>query len=406
MVCDVAKLLIHTHHEQGAGHTVEGYAQGTGMPGVVLVTPNVHALAKPCTKWFTVVNVTKELPSSLQKAFEHSMHGRRGPVLVAIPNDISSAVLSRTAYAQALESYTSKTQDISDINATEDTVSEQTKQMIRWSGQLISFVIGPALVSKLSEKAHMPVATTLLGLGSFDEDKSELVHMMGARLDARVLGDPAKFAPKTRATEQDNCGRISQFDLEPGNVRVVKSLVGNDDPTPHQIVIELDRQLRQPPMKAIISTGVGQHQMGTARSFHWRTPRAFLTSGSMGTIGFGLPAAIGAQLGCPDSLVIDLDGDGSFNMTMEELLTASQRKVPVKTHYTGRPACVRPQNADFVLLAESMGSLGCRCGSVQGPEDGIQWLLEAAELAVLDVELGSEPHMLPIVRVGLLWIPL
>ncbi|GFG18466.1 acetolactate synthase [Aspergillus udagawae] len=535
--------FILTHHEQGAGHMAEGYAQATRKPGVVLVTSgpgtsnlatpmlnalldgnpmvvicgqvattaqgtnafqeiDVQAFAKPCTKWLTIVNSIEELPSSLEYAFEQAMCGRQGPVLVAIPKDVGSAIFSRKAYEKLLE-FTPQYHDIIGTHTTENLVSDETTRIIRWSAQLIGraerpLIIaghgvlssrdGPALLAQLSAKAHLPVATTLLGLGSFDESRPEAVHMigtygavyanytvqnadlilaLGARLDERAVADPASFAPKARAAEGSNSGGIFQFDIEPRNVNKVIKVTGavygdltdtlplliseirkqthrvswlrqiqtwkknNPFPQlrneqhgdnkmrvlPHQIVSELNRQIRMLPTKAIITTGVGQHQMWAARCYRWRYPRTFITSGSMGTMGFGLPAAIGAQLGRPDSLVVDLDGDGSFNMTMEELLTASQHGIPVKvvifdnheqrmitqfqqTYYNGRCAHAYPQNADFVLLAKSMGCLGRRCKSPEDLKDGIRWLLEVAGPAVLDVELYSEPPMLPIVRIG------
>ncbi|KAB8229647.1 thiamine pyrophosphate enzyme, N-terminal TPP binding domain-containing protein [Aspergillus alliaceus] len=535
--------FILTHHEQGAGHMAEGYAQATRKPGVVLVTSgpgtsnlatpmlnalldgnpmvvicgqvpttaqgtnafqeiDVKAFAKPCTKWLTVVNSIEELPLSLEYAFKQAMCGRQGPVLVAVPKDVSSAIFSRKAYEKAL-GLAPQYPGILGTHTIEDLVSAETIQSIRWSAQLIdraeqpviiaghgvlSSHDGPALLAQLSAKAHLPVATTLLGLGSFDESRPEAVHMigtygavyanytvqnadlilvLGARLDERAVADPASFTPKARAAEESNCGGIIQFNIEPRNVNKVVKVTGavygdltdilpfliseirqqgprnlwlkqiqtwkenNPFPLlvnehadnhqtrilPHDIVNELNRQIRMLPTKAIITTGVGQHQMWAARCYQWRYPRTFITSGSMGTMGFGLPAAIGAQLGCPGLLVVDLDGDCSFNMTMEELLTASQHGIPVKilifdnheqrmitqfqqTYYNGRCAHAYPQNADFALLAKSMGCLGRRCKYPEDLKDSIQWLLEAVGPAVLDVELESEPPMLPIVRIG------
>ncbi|KAB8228403.1 thiamine pyrophosphate-binding protein [Aspergillus alliaceus] len=410
---------------------------------------DIQAFAKPCTKWLTIVNLIEELPLSLDYAFEQAMCGQQGPVLVAISKDISSAIFSRKVYKKVLD-FIPQYHDIISTHTTENLVSDKTTQIICWSAQLIGRVEQPviiaghgilssrdrlALLAQLSVKAHIPIGTTLLGSGRI----YRAVYINYTVLDEHAVADPASFALKARAAERiikatgavygdltDTLPLlISEIRQQTNRVSWLRQIQtwkknnpfpqlmnkqhGDDNKMrilPHQIVSELNRQIRMLPTKAIITTGVGQHQMWAARCYRWRYPRTFITSGSMGTMGFGLAAAIGAQLGRPDSLVVDLDGDGSFNMTMEELLTASQHGIPrmitqfQQTYYNDHCAHVYPQNADFILLAKSMGCLGRRCKSPEDLKDRIQWLLEAAGPAVLDVELYSEPPMLPIVRIG------
>ncbi|KAE8405641.1 thiamine diphosphate-binding protein [Aspergillus pseudonomiae] len=531
--------FILARHEQGAGHMADGYAQATGRPGVVLVTSgpgtsnlvtamldalvdgnpmvvicgqvavgvlgtgafqeiDVPALAKPCTEWFTVVQKIEDLPSSLEMAFQQAMGGRPGPVLVAIPIDVSSTIFDNAAFEKA-------SKDISRIRASANKVAQQPSHSTLLQGtiQRVANLIntaeqpviisghgvlncprGSSLLSEISESANIPVATTLLGLGSFNETKPEALHMvgthgavyanyavqnadliiaLGARLDERVVSDPESFAPKAIEAERSSRGGIIQFDIEPDNVnkvvRVTEAVIGDLSDTlpllisnlqkgnkhrawieqiqawkkqypfpprspdlmtkvlPSHIPIEIDRQAKLSSTRTIVSTGAGQHQMWAARCYRWRSPKTFITSGGLGTMGFGVPAAIGAQLGCPDSQVINIDGDGSFCMTMQELLTASQYNVKIKviifnngeqkmmtqyqqTYFNGRVAFSHLKNPDFVTLAESFGCEARRCHLLEELESSIQWLLEADGPAILDINLEGEPSLLPIVRVG------
>ena len=342
---------------------------------------------------------------------------------------------------------------------------------------------GPALLSQLSEKCNIPVTTTLLGLGCFDETREMALHMLGtygspyanyaiqsadliivlgARLDDRVVGNPAGFAPL--AQEAGRCGRggIIHFDVNPETVAMVikptdvivgdlsetlpmlLSQLGEQPPrdawlsqiqqwkrqlpfrvplsnsqervTPQQVLAELDRQTSTIKHCTTVTAGVGQHQMWAAQRFRFKSPRSMITSGSLGTMGFGLPAAIGAQIDRPGHTVIDIDGDASFCMTMEELLTASQYNLPIKVivfnnstqgmisqlqraNYGGR-VCYNSQiNPDFVQLARSMKCEGQRCESSEGLAGSIQWLLQCQGPALLEI-LMDEVEMLPIVQSG------
>ncbi|MGC4031003.1 MAG: thiamine pyrophosphate-dependent enzyme [Tepidisphaeraceae bacterium] len=237
-------------------------------------------------------------------------------------------------------------------------------------------------VRKLSEKGNIPCTTTLLGLGAFDELNPRTLHMLGmhgsvyanyavqeadcliaigARFDDRVTGNIATFAPHAK---------IIHIDIDPSSISktvdVDVPVVGDarvslqamlpliesrdrknwfntidqwkakfpfkffdDTPfaKPQYVIDEINRQTKS---EAIITTGVGQHQMWAAQFYRWRYPRQFITSGGLGTMGFGLPAAIGAQLGSPGKTVIDIDGDGSYLMTCYELATMAEYNIPVK----------------------------------------------------------------------------
>jgi acetolactate synthase-1/2/3 large subunit len=515
----------------------EGYAQATGKPGVVLMTSgpgtsnlatpmfnalldgnpmvavcgqvatsaigsrafqeiDVPALAKSCTKWFTVVQTVEDLPLSLDMAFQQAIRGGCGPALVAIPQDISSAIFDKAALERACKNLPVSEAPAIDthlqqpsLGILQDTIKRVAglvnvaEQPVIIAGQgVLKSSKGTSLLASVSEACQIPVATTLLGLGCFDETKDESLHMvgthgavyanyavqnadlilaLGARLDQRVVSDPRSFAPNARTTKEDR-GGIVYFDINPASIgKVVEAteFVNGDlsqtlpllmphlqkrtrpewlqqiqgwkkryasPPTyaesetqivPAQVLRELDRQLDLLPTKAVLSTGVGQHQMWAARCHRWQVPRTLVTSGSLGTMGFGLPASIGAKIGSPGSLVIDIDGDGSFCMTMAELLTASQYGVGIKvivfnngeqrmvsqfqqTYYQGRVAHARLHNPDFVSLAKSMGCDARRCVCPQELRGCIEWLLRAECPALLDMTLHNEPPMLPIVRSG------
>lgn len=185
---------------------------------------------------------------------------------------------------------------------------------------------------------------------------------------------------------------------------------------PRQVIAELDRQTLPTKDTTTISTGVGQHQMWAAKHYQWKHPRSLVTSGSLGAMGFGLPAAIGAQIARPKHNVIVIDGDASFCMTMEELLTAAQYEIPVKliimnnqkqgmitqlqcADYGGRVCYDQQRNPDFVELAHSMGSQGRRCVDQQDLSGHITWLLLCPGPALLEVRI-AEADMVPIVPSG------
>lgn len=265
--------------------------------------------------------------------------------------------------------------------------------------------------------------------------------MLGGRLDERVVANASGFAPRAREAEHTGRGGIIQFDIDPNIigkvVRPTYAVIGDlcetlllllahleggkkkrtmwiqqikqwkreysfqsfDPPStrdnqifPQQIVAELDCQTASSKRQTIITTGVGQHQMWTAQHYLFRSPRSFITSGGLGTMGFGLPAAIGAKLARFDDQVIDVDGDASFCMTMEEALTASQHDIPVKvvvfnnqrqamisqlqkSDYGGRECFAQQQNPDFVQPVSSMRWEGRRCEVLQELPSCMHWLL-------------------------------
>ncbi|KAJ5903973.1 acetolactate synthase [Penicillium tannophilum] len=535
--------FIHSRHEQGAGHMAEGYARASGKPGVVMVTSgpgtsnlatsllnalmdgtplvaicgqvktavqgtgafqeiDAMALARPCTKWSACVQDISDLPAVVDAAFDHAVGKRAGPVLIAIPKDIGSATFDKIALSKSAwpdrknygsseasspdphsPALSSSTVDLNEkIDRISDLINRSQRPVICAGNGVISSESGCDLLADIARKAHIPVATTLLGLGCFDEahnlsvgmmgtygclsanysiQNADVVIVLGARLDERAVGDPSGFAPQAHKSALDGKGGVMQFEIDLEIVgKVVKPtevihgdlsetlpilLLGlvqqgrekwldqiqtwkkedrlhlphhREDSValPQEVILEISRQTSLVENPTFITTGVGQHQMWAAKYYQWRYPRSLATSGSLGTMGFGLPAAIGAQIVLPDHIVIDVDGDASFCMTMEELLTASQHNTPIKViilnnekegmitqlqeaDYEGRICHDRPHNPQFVELAQSMGCQGRRCLDLFGLRESIEWLLQSEGPALLEVRI-ADTDMVPIVAGG------
>lgn len=293
--------------------------------------------------------------------------------------------------------------------------------------------------------------------------EADLIIALGARFDDRVTGSVAKFAPQAKVAASENRGGIVHFEIMPKNInKVVQATeaVEGDVATnlaillphvlpkssrpewfsqikdwktrfpfnyeretadglikPQSLIEKLSIMTQDMKDRTIITTGVGQHQMWAAQHFRWRHPRTMITSGGLGTMGYGLPAAIGAKVAQPDSLVIDIDGDASFNMTLTELSTAAQFNIGVKIiilnneeqgmvtqwqslFYEDRFAHTHQKNPDFIKLAEAMGVQARRCVAPTDVEAKLKWLLESDGPALLEVVTDKKVPVLPMVPGG------
>jgi len=289
--------------------------------------------------------------------------------------------------------------------------------------------------------------------------EADVVIAVGARFDDRVTGDPSAFAAGARAAEREGRGGIIHFDIAPEQInKAVAVTLGvegdarknlelllpmlergdrrewldrlrqwkkkhpfryKDDERechlkPQAVIEELHRQTDG---EAIITTGVGQHQMWAAQFYRFRYPRQWVTSGGLGTMGFGVPASIGAKLGRPDKPVINIDGDGSFCMTGMEMATAAQHDVAAKTiilnndfqgmvkqwqdlFYEERYSHTRMHNPDFVKLVEAMNCKGLRCTKKADLSDAIERLLAHDGPAVLECLVEKHEHVYPMMPAG------
>lgn len=293
--------------------------------------------------------------------------------------------------------------------------------------------------------------------------EADLVIALGARFDDRVTGKIDKFAPQAKAAAADGRGGIVHFEIMPKNINKVvqaNEAVEGDVATnitlllphvetrpsrpewfsqikdwkarlpfayekeapdglikPQSLIEKLSIMTQDMKDRTIITTGVGQHQMWAAQHFRWRAPRTMITSGGLGTMGFGLPAAIGAKVARPECLVIDIDGDASFNMTLTELSTAAQFNIGVKIiilnneeqgmvtqwqslFYEDRFAHTHQKNPDFIKLAEAMGVQAERCIAPGDVEAKLKWLIESDGPALLEVVTDKKVPVLPMVPAG------
>lgn len=419
----------------------EGYARASGKTGVVLVTSgpgatnvitpmqdalmdgtpmvvfcgqvpttaigsdafqeaDVIGISRACTKWNVMVKNIAELPRRINEAFEIANSGRPGPVLVDLPKDVTGAILKRaipmastsipshpSAASQAARELANAQLEAS-IKRCAELVNVAKKPVVYAGAGVLGHPDGPKLLKELSEKAQIPVTTTLQGLGGYDEldfkslhmlgmhgsayanmamQEADLVIALGARFDDRITGHVPRFAPQARKAAEEGRGGIIHFDIMPKNINKVvqatEAVEGDvtanlglmlpqiesrtvsqrqewfdqikawkerfpwayekeDGPDalikPQTVISKLSDLTAHRKDETIIATGVGQHQMWTAQHFRWRAPRTMITSGGLGTMGFGLPAAIGAKVAQPNKLVVDIDGDASFSMTLTE----------------------------------------------------------------------------------------
>ena len=354
----------------------------------------VSAIMGAVAKHVFLVTNPNKLEKTVRSAFELARTGRPGPVVIDIPKDIQNwtgkfkgeGTLSLHGYRRRLKSITENSLSESACKNFYDLLSKSERPLIYAGGGIINANASSSM-RRLAKEYGIPVTTTLMALGASDTNDPLSLHMLGmhglasanyavedcdfliaigARFDDRVAGNPSKFAPRAKFIAQFDVdsaeiGKVKQVDwhhigilnksltdiLEFGRktefkksfktwhkeiANLKKEYAMNYDKDskliqPYEIIEEINKHSKG---KAIITTGVGQHQMWAAQYFDFCEPRLWLTSGSMGTMGFGLPAAIGAQFAKPDKIVIDIDGDASIRMNIGELETATTYNQPVK----------------------------------------------------------------------------
>jgi acetolactate synthase-1/2/3 large subunit len=445
----------------------------------------VSASLGPLAKHLFLITDPSKLEATIRTAFEIARTGRPGPVVIDVPKDmqnwegtfVGSGLLSIPGYRQRMSAVNENT--LSDAECAEfyKLLQQSSRPLIYCGGGAIH---GEASASLRAFSAHfnIPVTTTLMGIGTYDTTDDLSLHMLGmhgtacanyavedcdmviaigARFDDRVAGVPEKFAPNAKC--------IAQFDIDPSEIGKVKAVdwshvgildrdlkkildygkqakiktdvsewlshVGQLKETyglnydrdsdliqPYAIIEEINRHTNG---QAIISTGVGQHQMWSAQYFDFSEPRLWLTSGSMGTMGFGLPAAIGAQFAKPDKLVIDVDGDASIRMNIGELETVTTYELPIKVivlnnfgdgmvkqwqklYYKGRLSGSDKslRRKDFVKTAEADGfEFAKRLDRVADIESMISEWLEFTGPAFLEVIIDPDAGVYPMVGPGL-----
>lgn len=500
---------VLTAHEQGASHAADGYARATGRTGVVLATSGpgatnlvtgiataymdsvpmvaftgnvattllgkdsfqeayIEGITMPITKHNYTVRQVEDLADTMRAAFRIAQSGRKGPVLVDIPKDITAASCEFTPKAPELIRTVTRYNE-EDVKKAAQMINASERPIVYFGGGVRS-AAGCQPLRDLLEKTGMPATYTLMAAGvlSYGEphnlgllgmhgcyaankaiDEADLVIAVGTRFSDRVALNPDSFAKRAK---------IIQIDIDPSelgkNVDVDLSLTGDasyilqailpyvektehklwmeqirgwqkndykpvDSDTelkPHQIIDEICNQAGP---EAVYVTDVGQHQMWAAQYLHHTKSRGFLTSGGLGTMGFGYGAAIGAQMALGrDARVVMLTGDGSFHMNLNEACTAVSYDLPIitvifnnqvlgmvrqwqTTFYEKRYSDTDPhRKTDFVKLAEGFGAKGYRAATPAEFKAAFADAMEQKGPSWIDCRIGKDEKVLPMIPGG------
>ncbi len=431
---------------------------------------DVTGITRPITKHNFLVKDVKDLARTVREAFYIASTGRPGPVVIDFPSDVQNAKIEfEWPESVFLRSYQPRFEGHpGQIKKAARMIEKASRPILYIGGGIISSNASEEL-KVFAEKNLLPVTTTFMGLGAFPGAhplclgmlgmhgtayanhaimESDLIIAIGARFDDRVTGRIDAFAPHAK---------IIHIDIDPTsiskNIRVDVPIVGDakeilrdlmgyirkkpdttawraqiekwrkqfpltykqDDVLRPQFVIEKIQELTKG--DAIIATEVGQNQMWACLFYQHTHPRTWISSGGLGTMGFGLPAAIGAQLGRPEKVVFDIAGDGSIQMNIQELATAVQNKLPVKIailnngylgmvrqwqelFYHKRYSHTPMQNPDFVKLAEAYGARGMRITKKEDVAAAIKEALATPNVVVMDFVIEPEENVFPMVPAG------
>ncbi|MCC8142300.1 MAG: biosynthetic-type acetolactate synthase large subunit [Lachnospiraceae bacterium] len=428
---------------------------------------DIAGITMPVTKHNFIINNVDDLADTIRRAFSIAQKGRPGPVLVDIPKDVTAA---KTDYdpvsIEPVERFTDQITE-EDLTKAAEMISKSKKPFIFVGGGAVSSDASEEL-AEFVKKVDAPVCDSLMGKGAFDGTKPEYTGMLGmhgtktsnygvsdcdlliaigVRFSDRVTGDAKRFAQKAK---------ILQFDADRAeinkNVLTDASVIGDikeilsrlNAVLPQQDHAEWKRDIagrkeqypltypepgltgpfvmeeiyRQTAGDAIIVTEVGQHQMWAAQYYQYKKPRTFITSGGLGTMGFGLGAAIGAQIGNPESQVINIAGDGCFRMNMNEIMTAVREQLPLiqivinnsvlgmvhqwqQLFYEHRySATVFGDNVDFVKIVEGMGASGVHVATQEEFQEALADALNARTPVLIDCMIGSDDNVWPMVAPG------
>lgn len=500
---------VLTAHEQGASHAADGYARATGKTGVVMTTSGPGAtnivtglatahidsipvvaitgnvttdqlgrdsfqevdivdIVKPITKASWLVEKVEDLADTIRKAFALAMEGRKGPVLIDVPKDVTAdrCDFERKEPAKRVSVQVKDLKSVQEAQA----LIRASKQPILYAGGGIISADAAQAFTRFAELIDAPVCCSLMGLGCIPAshplnmgnigmhggyetgmatDQCDLIIACGARFSDRVAGDREQFGHQANIIHLD----IDQKEIGK-NVKVQNYILGDMEnilcalakgleqqkhpqwieqlsrwkrekkescpqggayPRPRQVLEAINK------IKAsqdIIATDVGQHQMWVAQYSRIEQPRTLLTSGGMGTMGFGMGAAIGAQKAFPDKRVFLITGDGSFHMNLNELVTVKSYRLPIvivvmnntvlgmvrqwqKLFYENRFSQTDPKRAtDFVKLAEAFGVKGMRIQTPDEVEDVLQKAFDMREPVVVDCRISPDENVLPMIPPG------
>ena len=428
---------------------------------------DIAGVVMPITKYSMIVKDIHDLAPAIRRAFTIAQSGRPGPVLVDVTKDVTAAVTEYTYQEPTpIAPYTAEMLE-SDLDQAAKLISEAEKPFIFVGGGAITSGAAEEL-RKFAHTINSPVTDSLMGKGAFSgEDelytgmlgmhgtktsnlgvtKCDLLITVGARFSDRVTGNTAKFAQNAKIIQIDvDAAEINK------NIKVDCSIIGDVKevlkelnkkihPKNHDAwVKEVEDMKAKYPLKynqegltgpyvieelyrvtkgdAIVVTDVGQHQMWAAQYYKYKEPRTLLTSGGLGTMGYGLGAAIGAKFGRPDKVVVNIAGDGCFRMNMNEVATAARNNLPlieivINNHVLGMvrqwqtlfydhrySSTILDDKVDFVKLAESMGAVGIRVTKKEEVGPAIEKAIALNTTVVLDCQIDCDDKVFPMVPAG------
>ncbi len=430
---------------------------------------DITGITMPITKHNYLVRDIKDLPRVVKEAFHIASTGRPGPVLIDLAKDVTVQT-DKFNYPETIDlpgykpNYVGNARQVKEAL---DAIQAAERPLLYIGGGVVVSGAHAELI-KLAEALGAPITPTLMGISAIPGDhplnlgmlgmhgtaaanfavcECDLLIAIGARFDDRVTGKIDAFAPKAKVIHIDidpaEIGKNVRVDIPiVGDVRMVlENILEKLEPQKHpewlkqiaawqkEYPLTYDQDKLNPQRviqeisaitkgEAIICTEVGQHQMWTAQFYKFTQPRSLITSGGLGTMGFGFPAAIGAQVGNPDRLVIDIAGDGSFQMNIQELGTAVANQIPVKVviinnFYLGMvrqwqefffkkrySGTVLDQNPDFVKIAEAYGAKGFRITEISQLRNTLEKALATPGPVVVDCQVEREENVLPMVPAG------
>jgi len=511
---EIRHILVR--HEQCAAHAADGYARASGRPGVCMATSgpgatnlvtgianafmdsspivaitgqvpktmigkdafqeaDILGITTPITKYNFQVRKASDIPRTVRTAFHIASMGRPGPVLIDVPKDVQTETdemefsdeIEIRGYKPNLDPHPIQLKKAAEL------LAQAERPVILAGGGITISNASPDLLA-LAELLSAPVATSLMGKGSFPENhplslgmigmhgtqpanklilEADVILVVGLRFSDRTTGRLDQFCPDGTLIHVDidsaEIGKNAKVDVPIvadakrslvairqafvqqlakkersswlNRLQEIKEQFKNNMNSsqgclkPPKLMMELRRIL---PNDAIVTTEVGQNQMWAALYFKALQPRTFISSGGLGTMGFGFPAALGAKVACPDRLVVDIAGDGSFIMTEQELACSVMEKIPVvvvvfnnsvlgmpaqwqRLFYNKRYSQVNLGKVpDFVKLAEAYGAQGFRAESMGEFTEAVMKAMKSDITTVIDVPISPEENVFPMIPVG------
>ena len=438
---------------------------------------DIVGITRPCTKHNYLVKDVKDLAKTLHEAFYIARSGRPGPVLVDLPKDVSQAsTVPKFPETVKIKSYNPTYHaNPRQVSRALDMILHAKKPVLYTGGGIVLSDSSEELY-KFATSLQIPVTSTLMGLGGFPGDhplwmgmlgmhgtycanmavsQADVLIAVGARFDDRVTGKLSEFAPHAKIVHididpssisknvqvdipivgdcKDTLGQLNEL-LENKPVRDWTELrrpwldTVNEWSTTHPLTYTWDDKVIKPQFvveklyeltkgEAYITTEVGQNQMWAAQFYKFKHPRRLMTSGGLGVMGYGFPAAMGVQLAKPDAIVIDIAGDGSIQMNIQELITVVDNKLPVKIailnnsflgmvrqwqqlFYDRRYSATPMTAPDFVKLAEAYGAVGLRATKPEEVEPVIREALKTSRPVIMDFKVEPEECVMPMVPAG------